>query len=211
MDTIEYNHRIVPGENFYVGDRVAFNEKGELCRAVPGQKSFNLPPNAVFDWSNGTVSWDYPYTGEAKMTPKMQNNLREMVDQITRAYECDPAGTGALVNATTLNAKRMVKRATVPDGMERIEYAPSKGPTVEFTGQLLHSADLNGNAIEITQSLSGKLVVFQEWQGDWGDTLSRVDVCEPGDHLAVMDALNWSSLARSAARKLGWNLRIEVE
>jgi hypothetical protein len=145
------------------------------------------------------------------MTPKMQNNLREMVDQITRAYECDPAGTGALVNATTLNAKRMVKRATVPDGMERIEYAPSKGPIHEFTGQLLHTGQLHGNTIEICQTLSGELVVFQEWIGDRGDTLSRVDVCEPGDHLAVMNALNWSSLARSAAKKLGWSLRVEVE
>lgn len=145
------------------------------------------------------------------MTPKIQKNIDMLLAKLATAYEANPSGTGAIINNAEIMANRLIKRANVPDGKERIEYAPTRGPTVEFTGQLLHSGELHGNMIEICQTLSGKLVIYQEWIGDRGDTLSRVDICEAGDHIGAMNALNWSMLARTAAKKLGWSYRIEVD
>jgi len=145
------------------------------------------------------------------MSPKTQKNIDRLLAKLAAAYEAEPSGTGTIINNAEILANRLINRAKVPDGKERIEYAPTKGPIVEFTGHLLHSAELQGNAIEISETLSGKLVIHEEWIGDRGDTLSRVDVCEAGDHIGAMNALNWSVLARSAARKLKWNCRLEVD
>lgn len=145
------------------------------------------------------------------MSPKIEKNIEHMLAKLALAYEVNPSGTGVIINNAEILANRLINRASVPDGMERIEYAPSKGPIVEFTGQLLHTGDFNGNAIEISETQSGKLVIYQEWIGDRGDTLSRVDICEAGDHIGAMNALNWSMLARNAAKKLKWNCRMEVE
>jgi hypothetical protein len=34
---------------------------------------------------------------------------------------------------------------------------------------------------------------------------------EGDDYIGVMDALNWSNMARNMAKKLGWKLILEVE
>lgn len=144
------------------------------------------------------------------MTPKVEKNVERLIEKLRLAYAVNPSGVGAIVNDATVLANRLINRAPT-EGMERIEYAPSKGPVYEFTGLVLHEGSYNDSSIEIAQTVSGKLVVFQEWRGSQGDMLSRIDVLEAGDYIGVMDALNWSGLARNAAKALKWRLRVEVE
>lgn len=145
------------------------------------------------------------------MSPKAQASLKEMVDQIIRSYEVNSAAVGALIEQTRKAAYRHYKMATAPEGMERVTYAPTRGPKLSFTGCKIYDWEYNGKSVELCETIGGNLVMFSEWPADGGDMHSLAYCFDRGDYIGVMDALNWSDMARTMAKKLGWILIVEVE
>jgi hypothetical protein len=124
--------------------------------------------------------------------------------------------------------KRAAKRAEELDGeWERVEFVPTRGATVEFTGRLLaeDSFESKGNrpdpiSVQMSnwETKAGGLVAVDETQRLDGESTPRLAVLVASptsdvqeQRFAVMEHFGWSSRARSMARKLGWSLRVEVE
>jgi hypothetical protein len=122
--------------------------------------------------------------------------------------------------------KRAAKRAESLSGeWERVEFLPTRGATVEFTGRLLVEDEFESRGptpiaahMQIWETKGGALVAVDETQRIGTDSTPRLavlmappiaDVQE--QRFAVMEHFGWSSRARSMARKLGWSLRVEVE
>lgn len=121
--------------------------------------------------------------------------------------------------------KRAAKRASVPDGFERVEFKQHRGPTIEFTGRRLaqHEHETRGRdpmrvEFDIWETVAGNLVavvctgpVMRE-----GFEIVEATVVERQDdaqamRFAVLDAFEWNDGARNMARKLGWSIRQEVD
>lgn len=133
------------------------------------------------------------------------------------------------VNSITSDAVRAIKRAArraeVPEGYERITFTQDKGPTIEATVRLLAetSFQIMGRqtldiALEIYETAAGALLAVSAstLPGGTGREDVRVTVVPPSAdvlamRIAVMDAFDWHQYARSMARKLGWNLIVEVD
>lgn len=122
--------------------------------------------------------------------------------------------------------KRAAKRAEQLDHQwERVEFVPTKGPTVEFTGRPIaedifktRGSDPLSISMQIWETRGGALVAIDETVPEFAGATAKlaVKVCPPtgdaqGQRFAVMEHFGWSSRARSMARKLGWSLRVEVE
>ncbi len=121
--------------------------------------------------------------------------------------------------------KRFNKRAeALPDEFERIEVVQQRGPTIEFTGRKLAEQDwvTHGNdpmvvAFEIWETQGGALVAITSTEPAErvGIEIVKAIVVERQDdalamRLAVMDFFDWHDRARTMARKLGWDLRVDV-
>ena len=122
--------------------------------------------------------------------------------------------------------KRAAKRAeSLPEEWDRQEIKPHAGPTIEFHGRLLAETkwvttgrDPLDCAMEIWETRAGALIaVFASIPVDRdGFECVQVKVVEPSEdaqamRLAVMEHFEFDNRARSMARKLGWDLRVEVE
>lgn len=147
----------------------------------------------------------------SEMSEKMQINLRDMVDKITRVYEVNPAVAGLIIQRASKEAHRQYKAASAPDNMERVTYAPTRGPKLTFTGRKIYDWEYGGKSIELCETLAGNLVMFSEWPVDGGEMHSLAYSFDGGDQNGVMDTLNWSDMARTMAKKLGWILVEEVD
>ena len=148
------------------------------------------------------------------MNDKLQKSLTDMVDKITLAGQVNPAATGLIIQRAAKEAYRQHKAATAPDGFERVTYHPTRGPRLSFTGRKIYDWEYNGKSIELCETIGGNLVMFNEWPADGivpGDMHSVAYRFEGDDYIGVMDALNWSNMARNMAKKLGWKLILEVE
>lgn len=145
------------------------------------------------------------------MNEKMQANLRDMLDKLTLAAEVNPAATGLIIQRAAKEAHRHYKAATAPDDLERVTYAPTRGPKLSFTGRKIYDWEYNGKSVELCETIAGNLVMFSEWPADSGDMHSLAYRFEGDDYIGVMDALNWSIMALNMAKKLGWSLTVEVE
>jgi hypothetical protein len=149
-----------------------------------------------------------------EMNDKLQKSLSDMVDKITLAGQVNPAATGLIIQRAAKEAYRQHKAATAPDGFERVTYHPTRGPRLSFTGRKIYDWEYNGKSIELCETIGGNLVMFNEWPADGivpGDMHSVAYRFEGDDYIGVMDALNWSNMARNMAKKLGWKLILEVE
>lgn len=145
------------------------------------------------------------------MSPKAENNFALMIEKIKEAYEVNPSATGLLIERARKEAHRHLKAATAPDNLERVTYAPTRGPKLSFTGRKIYDWEYNGKSIELCQTIGGNLVMFSEWPTDNGEMHSLAYRFGGADCTGVMDALNWSDMARTMAKKLGWILTEEVE
>jgi len=145
------------------------------------------------------------------MSPKAEANFALMIEKIKEAYAVNPAPTGLLIDRTRKEAHRHIKAATAPDGFERVTYHPTRGPRLSFTGRKIYDWEYNGKSIELCETIGGNLVMFNEWPADHGDMHSLAYHFDGDDYIGVMDALNWSDMARNMAKKLGWMLILEVE
>ncbi len=145
------------------------------------------------------------------MSPKVEGSLALMIETIKNAYEVNPAATGALIIRTKNEAHRLIKAATAPDNLERVTYAPTRGPKLSFTGRKIYDWEYNRKSIELCRTIGGNLVMFSEWPVDGDDMHSLAYHFDGDDYIGVMDALNWGPMARNMAKKLGWVLIVEVE
>lgn len=120
--------------------------------------------------------------------------------------------------------KRAARRAEQPEDFDRVEFAQHAGPLIEFNGRLLaeNSFEAKGHiptrvSFEIWETEAGALIaasISTPLDGH-GTELVEVTVAEPQDdaqamRFAVMEHFGWRDGARSMARKLGWDLRVEV-
>lgn len=145
------------------------------------------------------------------MNEKLQKSLSDMVDKITLAGGVSPAATGLIIQRAAKEAHRQHKAATAPDGFERVTYYPTRGPKLSFTGRKIYDWEYNGKSVELCETIGGNLVMFSEWPTEQGDMHSLAYQFAGDDQIGVMDALNWSDMARTMAKKLGWILILEVE
>lgn len=133
-------------------------------------------------------------------------------------------------NSILADAERALKRAAkraeaLPDEFERIEVVQQRGPRIEFVGRLLSEQEW------VTRGSDPMKVAFEIWETQ-GGALVAISSTEPADRvgieivkaivverqddvlamrLAVMDFFDFHDRARTMARKIGWDLRVEVE
>lgn len=154
----------------------------------------------------------------------MDKRVEELEKIAQQALEIDSAkAKGAIADATAA-LKRIIKRAEA-NADERWEIATSRGPRLEFTGQLL-ACDTFVTKGEIPLEI--EICVYQTEVGalvgvssaipahlEGHETVDAI-VVEPSDDVqamrfAILDFFNWHIRARSmATKKLGWSLRTEV-
>lgn len=146
------------------------------------------------------------------MTPKAQERLRDLVDKLTRAHEANPALAALIMSDAARLAKRAIERGDVPDDMERVELAQTEGPIVEFTGSLIRREEYKRAhdgvifAAELWITKAGNWVVV--WESD-GHVAAKG--LEANDTFGAMDFWHWGSVARTLAKKLKWDLRMDIE
>lgn len=130
----------------------------------------------------------------------------------------------SIIADTERALKRAARRAEQPEGFDRVEFAQHAGPLIEFNGRLLaeNSFEAKGHipthvSFEIWESQGGALVAASvSTPLDLSKAeLVEVTVAEPQDdaqamRFAVMEHFGWRDGARSMARKLGWDLRVEI-
>lgn len=143
------------------------------------------------------------------MSLKIEKMILSMMENINLALEVNPAATGRLIEQTRNQAYRHFKTATAPEDMERVTYEPTRGPKLSFTGRKLYEDEYKNISIELCQTEGGRLVLFHEWPTDRGDMHSIAGAFD--QHLEVMEALHWSYMARTMAKKLGWGLIVEID
>jgi hypothetical protein len=147
---------------------------------------------------------------------KSKAAMQQLIEQSAMCNTLNPSAVGMVLADANKALAKAIKRATVPESMERIELAPTRGPVHEFTGQSLYDAeytDKQGRVLllELFQTRAGRLVVFQSKQ-DERDTFDQVHVLEADNRQGVMEACGWSDMARTMAKALKWGaFRIEVE
>lgn len=146
------------------------------------------------------------------MTPKAQERLRDLVDKLTQAHDANPSAAATIMADAARQAWRTIQRADVPADMERVELDQTDGPKIEFTGSLIHRQDYVREkdgmvfAAELWMTKGGNWVAV--WESDGHVSAKRVDA---GDVLTAMDFWQWGSVARTLAKKLKWDLRMEID
>lgn len=143
------------------------------------------------------------------------------------AWNADGGATlGAIADARRV-MKRIIKRAeALSENVERVEIKLSRGPTVEFSGQLLCEDEFTTRGrdplkitMEVWETRGGALIAvsYSEPADRDGFENAEATVVEPIEDVqamrfAVMDHFQWEDRARSMVRKkLDWALRREVE
>jgi hypothetical protein len=158
---------------------------------------------------------------------KFANRIETVRGLAADAWQVAGQEAASIMADTERALKRAVRRAEVPAGYERMTFTQDKGATVEATVRLLaqtalqiiaHRGQELEIALEIYESAAGALLAVSAstLPGGTGREDVRVTVVPPTDdvlamRIAVMDAFSWSDYARSMARKLGWNLIVEVD
>ena len=164
------------------------------------------------------------------VTSKPGVNMSKLRERLG-AVEAVAATAWHLADQQTLNAladcerslRRIITRAEVTEGMERIEIAQMHGPTVEFTGRMVCTtkfAERRGDryvTLELYETQGGALVAVTAFElGEGGQESERAVVVPPiadvqAMRFAVMEAFTWHTEAKKMVRKkLGWDLRCEV-
>lgn len=141
----------------------------------------------------------------------------------SRAIAANPGAAGVVIADATAAFKRAIARAeTLSDEFERVEFVPTRGPRVEFTGRMLAKTEapsLEADVeLEVWETRGGAFVAMRHWIPVDGEvpTEMQLEVVPPAEPLAmrlqVMEFFRWHQAARTMAdKKLKWSLRVEVE
>jgi len=149
------------------------------------------------------------------MSEKAAGKASALIEMLVAAQRANPSETGRAVQQAINALHKVIKRAEVPDDMERYSWGATLGPIYEFNGVEIYSdeyTDKDGNVLRLDLAMTeaGKLVVWQE-RISMGKETSFVDVCDGDDYIGVMNACRWSDMARTMAKKLRWDLRVEID
>ena len=155
---------------------------------------------------------------------KTQARFRELAREIQKARDLG-VNHGTALSDAIRDLKRLNARAAVPDGWESVSVSRNKGSPIEFTGRLLADAEFTRqgvepmrHAFEVYETKAGALVAV--WESEpaerGGYVRASALVVEPQEdaqamHHAVMEFFDWDDRARGIAKKLGWDLRQEIE
>lgn len=160
--------------------------------------------------------------------PRVTQALLRLTDAVTAAEAVNLPGTLLKIADYTRDLKRLAKQgADLPGEFERVSLAQMRGPTVEFTGRLLASESWVVSpevgpdlllSFEIWETQGGALVAASTSEPVDGEGFedARVEVVASAEDVhamrfAVMDHFGWGDRARSMARRLGWDLKVEVD
>ena len=155
--------------------------------------------------------------------PKTQGRFRELAKLVQEARALGVNHGTALADAIAA-LKRQIKRAIVPEGMERFELTQDRGPTIEFTGRQIADTSFQTRGMDpmnvtftIYETEGGALVGMRESEPAErsGFVSVRVHIVEASDDPAamrreIMDLFGWDDRARAMFKKLGWTLRQEL-
>ena len=151
--------------------------------------------------------------------------FRELARLAQEARAVEVARADALGKAIQ-QLRREIKRASVPAEMERVEFVPSAGPNVEFTGKLLAQGryetggrDPLSVQMEVWQTQGGAYVAMRCANPSSRDGIKVTEVAvvpAQADALAmrcaVMDLFDWNNRARAMMRKAqDWSFKLEVD
>ena len=155
--------------------------------------------------------------------PKTQGRFRELAKLVQEARALGVNHGTALADAIAA-LKRQIKRASVPEGMERFELTQDRGPTIEFTGRQIADVSFQTRGVDpmnvtftIYETEGGALVGLHESEPAErsGYVSVRVHIVDASDDPAamrreIMELFGWDDRARAMFKKLGWTLRQEL-
>lgn len=150
-----------------------------------------------------------------------------LIETASRALAINPGAAGSAIADADRAFKRIIKRAEADasEEWERVEIVQHKGPTLGFNGKLL------GEASFTTKGSDPMKVEFEIWVTQAGSFVS-VSATAPADRegmelvnatvvepeadvqamrLKAIGHFDFHDRARNMARKMGWNLHLEVE
>ena len=196
-------------------------------------KPFRVETTFGLDLPLGDVDFVITRTPEMENTPmnldlfdeRTRQRFAELAREVQTARKTGANHGGVLSDAIRTMKRLNARQETLPAKVERVELVPQRGPRIEFVGRLLARDDWNTSGrdpmnveFDIWETRGGALVavsVSEPIERD-GVEVVKVEVVERQDdaqamRLAVMDFFDWHNRARSMARKLGWDLRVEVQ
>lgn len=155
---------------------------------------------------------------------RFQHRLDELTKAAMEARDIAGIEAANVLATATNQLRRAIKRAeALPDQWERFEIRQVNGPVIEFTGRLLCETSFadrragNQVTLELYETRGGAMVAVRAFERSDGGESEAATVITPTDDVqatrfAVMEAFNWHTEAKTMVRKkLGWDLRIEVE
>lgn len=157
---------------------------------------------------------------------KLEAALEAVGEAAGRAVLDNPGAAISALKDAERALKRIINRAaTLPEQFERVELNQPRGPKVEFTGRLLCETEFETRgrdpmrmAYEVWETRRGDFVAVTSFAPIGRDGFEDVRVLhverqddEQAMRFAVMDWFEWNDRARSMVRKLGWDLRLDLD
>jgi hypothetical protein len=148
----------------------------------------------------------------AMLSDKGCRRFRYLAQKLITLAELDAGAAQTVLHNAELDTNRIIKRRTVPAEMERVELLVTSGPNIEFTGSLIHREEYSRQhdgmtfAAEIWETQASEWVAV--WESDGHITARHL---LKDDAIGAMEFWEWGIAARTLARKLKWNLRVEIE
>ena len=158
---------------------------------------------------------------------KLTDRIEAVRGLAVTAWQVAGEQTLSALSDTERALKRAIKRAEAAagEGWERVEVVQQRGPTLGFNGRLLASQEFATRGhdpmrvvFEIWETTLGALVAISETEPAEREGIAVRNACvakPEGDvldqRLKVMDHFQFHDRARTMARKLGWNLLVEVD
>lgn len=146
------------------------------------------------------------------VSEKTNAKVQTLIESIAVCNATNPAAAGLIVSDAIKALTKAINRKDVPADMERVELDQTDGPKVEFTGALIRREEYHRQsdgmifAAELWQTKGGNWVAL--WESDGHISAKRIDY---GDTMGAMDFWQWGSVARTLARRLKWDLRVEID
>lgn len=152
--------------------------------------------------------------------------LGEIIDLVVKGGDYRAEALNVLHDAKRALARAARRAEDLPAEFERVEINQSRGPKLEFSGELLcdHEFETKGRdplrvSMEVWQTKGGALVAvtYSAPADRQGHENCSATIVEPQDdaqamRFAVMDHFGWDLSARSmVVKKLKWTLRQDVE
>ena len=146
------------------------------------------------------------------MSESVNPKVHHLIESIAVCNMVNPAAAGLVISDAIKALTKATNRKDVPADMERVELDQTEGPKVEFTGAMIcreeyrRLSDSVLFAAELWLTKGGNWVAL--WESDGHISAKRIDY---GDAIGAMDFWQWGSVARNLAKKMKWNLRVEID